>query len=63
MAHRICTALDRAEGKKARKCDSGCENYRFDHLDNACVLSEVYSVNKGVDCYIYKVKLETEKGK
>lgn len=55
MANKICNALDRAEGKTARKCDSGCKNYRFDHRDNACVLSEVFSVNKDMPCYIYEV--------
>ena len=57
MAMEICNELDRAEGRQAKKCDSGCKNYRFDHLDTACVLSEVYSVPKGRDCYIYEIDL------
>lgn len=61
MAHPICDALDRAEGKTARKCDSGCKHYHFDHLDTACVLSEVYSVRKQQPCYIYEIKLEDNK--
>lgn len=60
MAKQICNILDRVEGKQARKCDSGCKNYMFDHLDTACVLSEVYSVRKNEPCYIYEVKLETK---
>ena len=61
MANPICTALDKVEGKKARKCDSGCKYYRFDHLDTACVLSEVYSVRKNEPCYVYELKLMKEK--
>jgi len=60
MAKPICDLLDRLEGKVSRNCDSGCKNYMFDHLDNACVLSEVYSVKKNKPCYIYEVKLETK---
>ena len=58
MAKAICDALDRAEGKQSRICDSGCKNYRFDHLDTACVLSEVYSVRKDQPCYIYEIKIK-----
>ncbi len=54
MAAEICNILDRAAGEIARKCDSGCKNYCFDHRDNACVLSEVFSVKKGKPCYIYE---------
>lgn len=46
--HKICELLDRNRPKKA--CDSSCKNYLFDHLDCACVLSSVFSVNKGVLC-------------
>jgi len=58
MAKEICNALDRAEGKKAINCDSGCKFYTFDHLDNACVLSDVYSVKKNQPCYIYEIKVQ-----
>ena len=57
MAKPICEALDRAEGKQARKCDSGCKNYRFDHRDYACVLSEVFAVKKNKPCFIYEIKI------
>lgn len=60
MAHPICDALDRAEGNEKRICDSGCKHYRFDHLDVACVLSEVYSVKKGAGCYIYEEHIEVK---
>lgn len=58
MAKEICNILDRAEGKQSRMCDPGCKNYRFDHLETACVLSEVFSVKKGAPCYIYEPKKE-----
>ena len=61
MAKEICNTLDRIEGKKTKKCDSGCKYYRFEHLDTACVLSEVYSVRKNEPCYVYEVKLENIK--
>lgn len=54
MAKEICNLLDRAEGKQAKKCDSGCKHYRFDHLDTPCGLSEVFSVKKNELCYIYE---------
>ncbi len=54
MAKEICNALDRAEGKTAKKCDKGCKHYKFDHLDRPCILSEVYSVLKNEPCYIYE---------
>ena len=53
--HKINEVLDRNLPKKA--CDSGCPNYRFDHLDTACVLSDVYSVKKGQQCAIYAEEL------
>jgi hypothetical protein len=56
MAKAICNTLDRIEGKKSKKCDSGCKNHMFPHLDNACVLSDVYSVRKNEPCYIYEIK-------
>ena len=49
--HKINQVLDMNEEKLP--CDSGCKHYRFDHLDCACVLSEVYSVKKGEMCAIY----------
>ena len=57
MADKRCDILDKAEGKKKRYCDNGCVNFRFPHLDTACVLSEVYSVKQGEGCYIYKEKV------
>ncbi len=52
MAHKINDLLNKAEGRTAEVCDSDCKNFRFPHLDNACVLSEVFSVRKGEMCYI-----------
>jgi hypothetical protein len=57
MAKEICNILDRLDGKTAKNCDLGCKNYKFDHLDNACILSDVYSVGKNQPCYIYEIKL------
>ena len=54
MANKICNKLDRLEGKKKTPCDAGCKYYKFSHLDTACVLSDVFSVKKGEDCYIYE---------
>lgn len=54
MARPECDILDRLDGKTATPCDDGCKNYHFPHLDNACVLSEVYSVRKGEPCLIYE---------
>lgn len=51
------------KGKKKKACDDGCPYYAFDHRDSACVLSDVYSVNKGEMCAIYAEKLETKVGK
>jgi hypothetical protein len=56
MAHFICTKLDKLEGKIPRECNDGCEYYKFPHLKTACVLSEVYSVAKGEQCFIYQSK-------
>lgn len=49
--HPINKALDKNEPKKP--CDKNCKYYKFDHLEVPCVLSEVYSVNKGDPCAIY----------
>lgn len=56
MAHPICEALDRKDGKEATPCNSECKYWRFPHLETACVLSEVYSVRKGESCYIFEQK-------
>lgn len=56
MADERCNKLDKLDGKVKRTCDKGCVNFRFPHLDRACVLSEVYSVTQGEGCYIYKEK-------
>jgi len=49
--HLINKILDSKKPKK--KCDKSCKNYLFDHLDTACVLSDVFSVKKGEDCAIH----------
>jgi len=54
MADFRCEIMDALEGKKPQVCDSGCKNFRFPHLDCACVLSEVFSVEKGKPCFIYE---------
>lgn len=56
MAHPINDLLNRREGKKAIPCSIECEYYRFPHLPCACVLSEVFSVNKGEPCFEFKEK-------
>lgn len=56
MANIECDMLDRKEGKVKKKCDSGCKYFMFQHLETACVLSEVYSVKQGEECYIYEPK-------
>lgn len=56
MAKEECNKLDRLEGKQKRLCDKGCKYFSFHHLDRACVLSEVYSVEQGQCCYIYEAK-------
>ena len=58
MAKEICNLLDKLEGKRPKKCDAGCKYYKFAHLKTPCVLSGVYSVDKGEDCYIYEPKKE-----
>ena len=52
--HKINMVLDKYNPKK--DCDSKCKYYTFDHLTCACVLSDVYSVNKGEPCAIYADK-------
>lgn len=56
MANRICDLMDKAEGMQKQPCDNKCKHYLFDHLETACVLSEVYSVRKGEGCYIKELK-------
>jgi hypothetical protein len=55
--NKICEILARLEGKKAIKCEkgNGCVYYQFDSNSRPCVLSEVFSVLKGEDCYNYKI--------
>ncbi len=56
MANEMCNKLAKKVGMRKKRCDKGCEYFKFPHLKNACVLSVVYSVNKGDGCYIYKAK-------
>lgn len=50
MSHPINDALNRLEKRKQIECSNKCKYYKFDHLPCACVLSDVYSVNKGESC-------------
>ena len=54
MANEICNKLDQIEGKEKKPCDDGCKYFLFPQNKTACCLSEVYSVKKGEDCYIYE---------
>jgi hypothetical protein len=56
MAHPINDLLNRLEKRIPIKCDESCKYWSFPHLERACVLSEVFSVNKGCLCYEYKLK-------
>ena len=56
MAHKINEILDRAEKKIPVKCSKECDYFAFPRLPRACVLSDVYSVNQGELCYIFKEK-------
>lgn len=58
MAHRINTAFNILEGKQAILCNDGCKFWKYPHLENACILSEVFSVTKGSLCYEYISKKE-----
>jgi len=49
--NKINKVLDSKSTKK--KCDKTCKNHMFDHLDVACVLSDVYSVRKNELCAIH----------
>jgi len=59
MADKRCDMLDQIEGKTQKICDKGCVHFRFPHLECACVLSQVFSVNQGEGCYIYEEKQKT----
>ena len=54
MANEICNKLDQIEGKEKKHLDDGCKYILFPQNKTACCLSEVYSVKKGEDCYIYE---------
>lgn len=56
MAHILNDFFGRLEGKKPIRCNDKCEYYKFPHLPCACVLSEVFSVNKNEFCYTFKDK-------
>ncbi len=56
MAHPINELLDKSEGKQPVNCNEKCKHWGFPHLDTACVLSDVYSVKKGMPCYIFEPK-------
>jgi len=62
MAHKICEIIDRIEGKEPRICSDECKYFKFPHLTRACVLSEVFSVNKGDMCLIFEPKPQQLKG-
>ena len=61
MSHPKNDILNRLEGRKARKCDHGCKYWKFPHLETACVLSDVFSVKKGEQCFEYVEKPVTGK--
>lgn len=48
--HKIIEIIDHHATKK--KCDKSCKHYTvaFEHRERACILSDVYSVNKGQLC-------------
>ena len=54
----ISDTVDAFNKKQSKPCDDGCINYQnaFSHRDSACVLSDVYSVNRGCMCSIYQEK-------
>lgn len=56
MAHYLHDVLHRISNTKPEPCDDKCSYYRFEHLDTACILSEVFSVLKGANCFIKKIK-------
>lgn len=52
--HDILKLLAKAQGREEHVCDATCEYWRFPHLECACVLSPVFSVNKGELCAEYQ---------
>ncbi len=54
MAHKINDMLNKAEGRTKTPCSKECVNFRFPHMDRACVLSEVFSVRQGEGCYEFE---------
>jgi len=56
MAHLINDKLNKAAGKTTFLCNDTCKYWTFPHLDKACVLSDVFSVAKGMPCYEYTAK-------
>lgn len=58
MAHPLNDRINKLEKREKVKCNSTCKYWTFPHLKRACVLSEVFSVNKGEGCYEYKAKGE-----
>jgi len=58
MSHKIHEVLSKAGGIVPVKCSKECDYFKFPHLDRACVLSDVFSVNQGELCYTFKEKSE-----
>ena len=61
MAHLRNNVIKRIEGKHPVECNKSCKYWKFPHLDIACVLSEVFSVRKGVYCFEYTPKIDNQK--
>lgn len=59
MAHPLNDVFNRLENRKPVPCNDGCEYWQFPHLPCACVLSEVFSVNKEELCFEFTPKKET----
>ena len=57
MAHPKNDMINIIEGREPMKCNKTCEYWAFPHLNRACVLSDVFSVLKGENCYEYKGEL------
>lgn len=56
MSHPINDLLNRVWKRKTIICSDECRNWKFPHLETACVLSDVFSVKKGEPCYEFKPK-------
>ena len=54
MAHPINDIINKREGRIARLCDEGCKYFAFYHSRKACILSSVFSVSQGDDCFEYE---------